>query len=335
MASLTLKQINKKYGRDIAAVKDFSLEIADGEFVVLVGPSGCGKSTTLRVIAGLEQADSGEIFMDGRSMSGVPAQKRDMAMVFQNYALYPTMTVFENLAFPLRMRKMGKAEIQKRVAAAAELLEIGGLLDRKPGQLSGGEKQCVAMGRAIVREPRVFLMDEPLSNLDAKLRISLREKIAQLHEKLGTTIIYVTHDQIEAMTLADKIVVMKDGCIEQAGTPQEIYNKPASPFVASFFGNPPMNFYEREGKLYGIRPEHVKLAEHPEIAGDGDLRWFPAEIVRTELIGAERIYYLRADGNPVIATVRADVAGFGNSLWMGIAEKNVYCFTLPLPLPLP
>ena len=264
--------------------------------------------------------------MDGQAISDVPVQKRDMAMVFQNYALYPTMTVFENLAFPLRMRKTEKTEIRQRVRAAAELLEIDGLLDRKPGQLSGGEKQRVAMGRAMVREPRVFLMDEPLSNLDAKLRISLRGKIAELHKKLGTAIVYVTHDQVEAMTLADKIVVMKDGHIEQTGTPQEIYEQPANPFVASFFGSPPMNFYERSGTVYGIRPEHVRLASEDKPSGDGSLRWFPAEIVRTELIGAERIYYLNAGGNPVTATARADFSVSGNRIWMGIEDKDVYCF---------
>lgn len=327
MAALILKRISKKYGKDIVAVKELSLEIAEGELVVLVGPSGCGKSTTLRMIAGLEEAYSGEIYMDGRVIDHVPVQKRDMAMIFQNYALYPTMTVFENIAFPLQMRKIGKKEIKRRIMDAARLLEIEELLDRRPGQLSGGEKQRVAMGRAIVREPKVFLMDEPLSNLDAKLRISLRGKIAELHKKLGATIIYVTHDQAEAMTLADKIVVMKDGCIEQVGVPQEIYEHPANPFVASFFGDPPMNFFEKNEILYGLRPENVKLASTKhEPDGNEHFRWYRADIVRAERIGAERIYYLNVDGHSVTATTYTDFIVCGQDVWMGIEDKDIHCF---------
>lgn len=248
MAQVVLKNVKKTYSKTVTAVQNFSLEVKDGEFVVLVGPSGCGKSTTLRIIAGLEEADSGQLFMDGEEISRVSAQKRDMAMVFQSYALYPTMTVFDNIAFPLKMRKLSKAEILEKVHQTAELLNIGRLLERKPAQLSGGEKQRVAMGRALVREPKVFLMDEPLSNLDAMLRTSLRGEIAKLHKVLGITTIYVTHDQVEAKTLADRIVVMRDGKIEQIGTQEEICENPVNDFVAAFFGNPTLHFQESDWK---------------------------------------------------------------------------------------
>jgi multiple sugar transport system ATP-binding protein len=241
MAEVVLKKVQKKFGRTVA-VKNIDLHIRDREFVVLVGPSGCGKSTTLRMIAGLEEVTSGEIYIDGKLVNDLAPKDRDIAMVFQNYALYPFATVYENMAFALRVRKYPKAEIKRRVEEAAEILGITDLLDRRPKELSGGQRQRVAIGRAIVRNPKVFLFDEPLSNLDAKLRVQMRTEIKQIHQKVGTTIIYVTHDQVEAMTLAQRIVVMNNGIIEQIGTPQEMYEKPESKFVAGFIGSPSMNF---------------------------------------------------------------------------------------------
>lgn len=322
MAKLTLNNISKTYGRNNMAVKDFSLEIKDGEFVVLVGPSGCGKTTVLRMIAGLETTDSGEILLDGTSICDMPSQKRDIAMVFQNYALYPTMTVFDNIAFPLKMRRQGKEEIQQRVETVAETLEITELLHRKPGQLSGGEKQRVAMGRAMIREPKLFLMDEPLSNLDAKLRISLRGKIAELHRRLQTTTIYVTHDQAEAMTLADKLVVMRDGRIEQVGTPAEIYNRPLNPFVAGFFGDLTINFFEKEGIVYAIRPENVEVVEYNnKLLKD----WIPAEILREELLGAKKALYLKVEETTIIASVDAGRL-FSEKKVLVRVKNNLLCF---------
>ena len=230
----------------VVAVQQFSLDIADREFIVLVGPSGCGKSTTLRMIAGLEEITSGDLFIDGKRMNDVAPKDRDIAMVFQNYALYPHMTVYENMAFSLKLKKLPKAEIDKKVREAAEILDITALLDRKPKALSGGQRQRVAIGRAIVREPKVLLMDEPLSNLDAKLRNQMRAELIQLRQRIDTTFIYVTHDQTEAMTLGDRIVIMKDGLIQQIGTPQEVFNHPANLFVAGFIGMPQMNFYNAE-----------------------------------------------------------------------------------------
>src|SRR5690554_2489933 len=244
MASVTLKNITKVYDGNVTAVSDFNLDIADKEFIVLVGPSGCGKSTTLRMVAGLEEITVGELYIGDKLMNDVAPKDRDIAMVFQNYALYPHMTVFDNMAFGLKLRKFPKDEIKRRVSEAAKILEIEHLLDRKPKALSGGQRQRVALGRAIVRDPKVFLMDEPLSNLDAKLRVQMRVEITKLHHRLQTTIIYVTHDQVEAMTMGDRIVVMRDGVIQQVGKPLDIYDKPANIFVAGFIGTPPMNFLE-------------------------------------------------------------------------------------------
>lgn len=241
MAGVTLKNIYKRYG-DVTAVKNFNLEIKDKEFLVLVGPSGCGKSTTLRMVAGLEEISEGELYIGDRLVNDVPPKDRDIAMVFQSYALYPHMNVYQNMAFGLKLRKFKKDEIEKRVREAAKILDIEHLLDRKPKALSGGQRQRVALGRAIVREPQVFLMDEPLSNLDAKLRVQMRTEISKLAKRLETTVIYVTHDQTEAMTMGDRIVVMKDGVIQQADTPSTIYNHPANMFVAGFIGSPAMNF---------------------------------------------------------------------------------------------
>ena len=244
MASLSLKNICKVYPNGFEAVKDFNLEVEDQEFIIFVGPSGCGKSTTLRMIAGLEEISSGEFKIDGKIMNDVEPKDRDIAMVFQNYALYPHMTVFDNMAFGLKLRKVPKDEIKKKVEEAARILDLEKLLDRKPKALSGGQRQRVAMGRAIVRNPKVFLMDEPLSNLDAKLRVQMRIEISKIHQKLGTTIIYVTHDQTEALTLGTRIVVMKDGVIQQVDAPVELYQKPKNLFVAGFIGSPQMNFID-------------------------------------------------------------------------------------------
>ena len=251
MASLSLKNVTKKYPNGFVAVHDFNLEIADKEFIIFVGPSGCGKSTTLRMIAGLEDISSGELYIDGKLMNDVEPKDRDIAMVFQNYALYPHMSVYDNMAFGLKLRKVPKDEIDKMVKEAAKILDLTPLLDRKPKALSGGQRQRVAMGRAIVRNPKVFLMDEPLSNLDAKLRVQMRVEISKLHQRLGTTIIYVTHDQTEAMTLGTRIVVMKDGVIQQVDTPQNLYEKPQNLFVAGFMGSPQMNFLDAVVEVNG------------------------------------------------------------------------------------
>ena len=267
MPRLVLSEISKRYD-DVVALDNVSFEVQDGELLVLVGPSGCGKATTLRLIAGLESLQAGTIAIDGTDITATAPKHRDIAMVFQNYALYPHMTVRQNLGFGLKMKKMSSDEIELRVKETAEALDIESLLDRKPGQLSGGQKQRVAVGRAMIRKPAVFLFDEPLSNLDAKLRVTLRNELTRLHHRLAATILYVTHDQIEALTLGDRIAVMKDGQIQQLGTPQQVYNEPANTFVASFIGNPPMNLVppsifqlETDASLVGIRPEHLIISD--------------------------------------------------------------------------
>jgi multiple sugar transport system ATP-binding protein len=271
MAKVTLNHVYKRYGNNVTAVHDFHLEIQDREFLVLVGPSGCGKSTTLRMIAGLEEISEGDLYIGDRRVNDVAPKDRDIAMVFQSYALYPHMNVYENMAFGLKLRKFSKEEIDKRIQEAARILDIAHLLDRKPKALSGGQRQRVALGRAIVREPQVFLMDEPLSNLDAKLRVQMRTEILKLHQRLNTTVIYVTHDQTEAMTMGDRIVVMKDGVIQQVATPTDIYNHPVNQFVASFIGSPAMNFIkgnvsEQNGQLFfeakGIRIQFPEDKAH-------------------------------------------------------------------------
>ncbi len=251
MASLSLRNIKKVYSGNVTAVQDFSLEIADKEFIIFVGPSGCGKSTTLRMVAGLEEISGGELYIGDKLVNDVEPKDRDIAMVFQNYALYPHMTVYDNMAFGLKLRKTPKSEIERRVQEAAKILGIEPLLERRPKALSGGQRQRVAMGRAIVREPKVFLMDEPLSNLDAKLRVQMRIEISKLHQRLQTTIIYVTHDQVEAMTLGTRIVVMKDGIIMQVDTPSNLYDRPQNLFVAGFIGSPQMNFLEAKATEKG------------------------------------------------------------------------------------
>ncbi|MAP73447.1 MAG: ABC transporter ATP-binding protein [Planctomycetaceae bacterium] len=266
MPRLVLSDISKRYD-DVIALDNVSFEVQDGELLVLVGPSGCGKSTTLRLIAGLESLQAGNIALNGTDITTTAPKDRDIAMVFQNYALYPHMTVRQNLGFGLKMKKMSSSEIESRVKETAEALDIESLLDRKPGQLSGGQKQRVAVGRAMIRKPAVFLFDEPLSNLDAKLRVTLRNELIRLHQRLAATILYVTHDQIEALTLGDRIAVMKDGQIQQLGTPQQVYNEPANTFVASFIGHPAMNLVppsvfrlETDATLVGIRPEHLIIS---------------------------------------------------------------------------
>ena len=335
MSSLSLKNICKKYPNGFEAVKDFNLEIEDKEFIIFVGPSGCGKSTTLRMVAGLEDISSGELYIDGKLVNDVEPKDRDIAMVFQNYALYPHMSVYDNMAFGLKLRKVPKDDIDKKVREAAEILDLSALLDRKPKALSGGQRQRVAMGRAIVRKPKVFLMDEPLSNLDAKLRVQMRIEIAKLHQNLGTTIIYVTHDQTEAMTLGTRIVVMKAGIVQQVDTPQNLYEKPANLFVAGFMGSPQMNFLDATVKVegnvanlvvagksiplpaakskalidggyngktvtFGIRPEDVYDSE--EFLANAPTT-FESKVKVYELLGAEVYLYFDLDQFPITARV--------------------------------
>ena len=314
--------------KGVVAVQEFNLDIADKEFIVLVGPSGCGKSTTLRMVAGLEEITEGELIIDGKVVNDVAPKDRDIAMVFQNYALYPHMTVYENMAFSLKLKKTPKDEIDRKVREAAEILDITQYLDRKPKALSGGQRQRVAIGRAIVRNPKVFLMDEPLSNLDAKLRNQMRAEIIKLREKIDTTFIYVTHDQVEAMTLGDRIVIMRDGFIQQIGTPQEVFNHPANLFVAGFIGTPQMNFFdakltERDGRFYatvqgkdfelpeekqavlkgmssvpgdvivGVRPVHIHLSENG----------IDAVVDVSELMGSELHLHVNSNGKDVVVVV--------------------------------
>jgi sn-glycerol 3-phosphate transport system ATP-binding protein len=301
MASISFRNVVKKYGTGKSAVQvihGVNAEVADREFIVIVGPSGCGKSTLLRMVAGLEEISGGEIDIGGRVVNGLEPAERDIAMVFQNYALYPHMSVFDNMAYGLKIRKMPVAEIKQRVDKAAGILELGHLLDRKPRQLSGGQRQRVAMGRAIVRQPQVFLFDEPLSNLDAKLRAQTRLEIQKLHRELGITSLFVTHDQVEAMTLAQRMIVMNAGNMEQFGTPDEVYHRPASTFVASFIGSPPMNLLKdvqggRAGAVTGIRPEHLDVS---------DSGW-EVRTETVEMLGAERLVYGRVNGEQIIVRI--------------------------------
>ncbi|MBE7369441.1 sn-glycerol-3-phosphate import ATP-binding protein UgpC [Ramlibacter pallidus] len=301
MASISLRNVVKKYGKgkqELQVIHGVNAEIADREFIVIVGPSGCGKSTLLRMVAGLEEISGGEIAIGSRVVNDLEPAERDIAMVFQNYALYPHMSVFENMAYGLKIRKMPIEEIKQRVDKAAGILELGHLLDRKPRQLSGGQRQRVAMGRAIVRQPQVFLFDEPLSNLDAKLRAQTRLEIQKLHRELGITSLFVTHDQVEAMTLAQRMIVMNAGNMEQFGTPEEVYHRPASTFVASFIGSPPMNLLKnaqggRAGAITGIRPEHLDVS---------DSGW-EVRTETVELLGAERLVYGRINGEQVIVRI--------------------------------
>ncbi|WP_435235743.1 sn-glycerol-3-phosphate import ATP-binding protein UgpC [Psychromonas sp. PT13] len=308
MSTLTLANIAKSYANGYQAVQQLDLDINDAEMVVLVGPSGCGKSTLLRMIAGLEEITSGEMTIDGQVVNHLEPGERDIAMVFQNYALYPHMTVYNNMAYGLRNRKTPKDEIHRLVTEAAEMLELSGLLDRKPKQLSGGQRQRVAMGRAIVREPKVFLFDEPLSNLDAKLRVQMRLQIKKLQRRLATTSVYVTHDQVEAMTLADKLVVLNQGNVEQVGTPLEIYDNPASLFVATFIGSPAMNILDANITPEGIELGHSLLLVNTQSINLGAVKlglrpehlqivtanpWFEVEVELIEALGADLLLYCK------------------------------------------
>ena len=339
MASLSLKHIYKKYPGGVTAVSDFCLEIKDKEFIIFVGPSGCGKSTTLRMIAGLEEITEGELFIGDKLVNDVAPKDRDIAMVFQNYALYPHMSVFDNMAFGLKLRKTPKEEIKRKVEEAARILDITHLLDRKPKALSGGQKQRVALGRAIVRDPKVFLLDEPLSNLDAKLRATMRTELTKIHKRLGTTFIYVTHDQVEAMTMATRIVVMKDGLIQQVDSPQNLYDYPCNLFVASFIGSPQMNFFtvklvkEADGvwakfgdnkvkvpvsklskfvdesyigkEVYmGIRPENIHDEE--VFLANSETSTITAKVEVVELMGSETYLYLKTSGKDENIIARVD-----------------------------
>ncbi|TGY93695.1 sn-glycerol-3-phosphate ABC transporter ATP-binding protein UgpC [Petralouisia muris] len=360
MASLSLKNICKKYPNGFEAVKDFNLEIEDKEFIIFVGPSGCGKSTTLRMVAGLEEISSGELSIDGRIVNDVEPKDRDIAMVFQNYALYPHMTVFDNMAFGLKLRKVPKEEIKQKVEEAARILDLEKLLDRKPKALSGGQRQRVAMGRAIVREPKVFLMDEPLSNLDAKLRVQMRAEIASLHQRLGATIIYVTHDQTEAMTLGTRIVVLKDGIIMQVDSPQKLYNEPNNLFVAGFIGSPQMNFldavckiegdkvslkvgensivlppakakklidgrYNGKTVVIGIRPEDVDDSQAALEAHKDSV--FNTKVTGYELLGSEVLLYYTINGTSMTAKVSSSTsARLGDSIKLAMDINAMHVF---------
>ncbi len=360
MASLSLRHIYKKYPGGVTAVSDFNLEIKDKEFLVLVGPSGCGKSTTLRMIAGLEEISEGELFIGDRLVNDVAPKDRKIAMVFQNYALYPHMSVFENMAFGLKLSKVPKEVIKKKVEEAARILDITHLLERKPKALSGGQKQRVALGRAIVRDPQVFLLDEPLSNLDAKLRAAMRTELTKLHNSVGTTFIYVTHDQVEAMTMATRIVVMKDGLIQQVATPQKLYDEPVNIFVAGFIGTPQMNFMtgtleKRDDGVYflyegnalklpkekaedpkladyigkevvcGLRPECIEDAPDPEKFKDAMVE---ANVDVTELMGAEIYLYLNVgEEGRLIARVSArSTTRAGETVKVGFDMARLHIF---------
>ena len=360
MASLSLRHIYKKYPGGVTAVSDFNLEIKDKEFLIFVGPSGCGKSTTLRMIAGLEEITEGELFIDDRLVNDVAPKDRDIAMVFQNYALYPHMTVFENMAFGLKLRKTPKEEIKRRVEEAARILDIAHLLDRKPKALSGGQKQRVALGRAIVRYPKVFLLDEPLSNLDAKLRAQMRTELTKIHKKVGTTFIYVTHDQVEAMTMASRIVVMKDGIIQQVDTPQNLYDNPCNVFVAGFIGTPQMNFingtlqkkgddvffnfgenslklpaekasnpaindYIGKEVIAGLRPECVH--DEPMYLSSLSESVIDTNVEVTELMGAEIYLYLLTGEQKLIARVSSrSQARAGDTIKVALDVSRIHLF---------
>ena len=358
MAEVAIERVTKVYPGSVAAVQDASLAIRDHEFMVLVGPSGCGKSTLLRMVAGLEEITSGTIRIGERVVNDVAPKDRNIAMVFQDYALYPHMTVAENMAFGLKMRKYPKAEIQSRVSEAARILDLEPLLDRLPKQLSGGQRQRVAVGRAIVRKPAAFLFDEPLSNLDAKLRTEMRAEIKKLHQRLRTTTIYVTHDQVEAMTLGERIAVLRDGVIQQVGEPLELYGRPANRFVAGFIGTPPMNFLQgklvrRDGLCFfsdghawlrlperavtalagldgcpielGIRPEKLALAGHP--GGDGAGQGFEAQVEVVEPLGSQTIVHFRTPRQSLIGIVEAHQSvQVGQTVWLSAPPERWHVF---------
>ena len=321
MSSVAFRGVSKRFGR-VEAVRELTLEVADGELMVLVGPSGCGKTTALRMLAGLEAVDDGRIEIDGRVVNGVAPRARDVAMVFQDYALYPHMTVRDNMAFGLRRRRLPHGEIDRRVTETSETLGLGELLDRRPRELSGGQQQRVALGRALVREPSVLLMDEPLSNLDAALRVQARGEIRRLQREVGTTTVYVTHDQVEALTLGDRIAVMNEGRLEQAGTPEQLYDEPANVFVGGFIGSPPMSFLRWDGALLGVRPEHVRPWS------DGLLGPIEGRVAYVEALGRETLVGVETDAGATLVTVlegRARVE-VGETLPLGLIESGVRRF---------
>jgi sn-glycerol 3-phosphate transport system ATP-binding protein len=331
MASIKLSNVVKRYGRGKAAnpvIHGVSASIADGEFIVIVGPSGCGKSTLLRMVAGLEEISEGEISIGDRVVNDLEPAERDIAMVFQNYALYPHMSVFDNMAYGLTIARVPKDEIKARVDKAAAILELAPFLARKPRELSGGQRQRVAMGRAIVRQPQVFLFDEPLSNLDAKLRAQTRLEIQKLHRELGITSLFVTHDQVEAMTLAQRMMVMNAGVMEQFGTPEEVYHRPATTFVASFIGSPPMNLlhrapHGRAGTILGVRPEHLRVIPEPT-----ELSW-TVQVEAVEMLGAERLIYTRLDREQVIVRTgeeRGMAPIVGSRLHLALRADDLHWF---------
>ena len=317
MGQITLHNVRKVFG-DTVVIPDLDLTIEDGEFTVFVGPSGCGKSTLLRLIAGLEDVTSGRIEIDGKDVTRAAPAQRGLAMVFQSYALYPHMSVAKNIAFPLKMAKMDRAEIDRRVKYAAETLDLTPYLDRRPGQLSGGQRQRVAIGRAIVREPEAFLFDEPLSNLDAALRVGMRTELTELHQQLKTTMIYVTHDQVEAMTMADKIVVLRAGVVEQVGSPLELYRNPANEFVAGFIGSPRMNILDgpklgQETPKAGIRPEHLAISKEP-VQLPGTLQ---GKAGVTEHLGSDTFVHVDVDGTTVMARASGEFpVSPGDPVWL-------------------
>ncbi len=351
MGAISIRNVDKRYGQGpkaLQVIHGVNAEIADGEFVVIVGPSGCGKSTLLRMVAGLEEITAGEISIGGRVVNHIEPSERDIAMVFQNYALYPHMSVYDNMAYGLKIAKVPKPEIEQRVQKAAKILELGGLLDRKPRQLSGGQRQRVAMGRAIVRQPAVYLFDEPLSNLDAKLRAQTRLEIQKLHRELGVTSLFVTHDQVEAMTLAERMIVMNSGRIEQIGTPEQVYQQPATTFVAGFIGSPPMNLLQGEARgarftvgaagaaggvalelprpaprdgplLLGARPEHIDLAP-----GGG----WPLAVEMLEMLGAERLVHGRIGGTPFTLRIEGTQAPppAGSTIHLQMQPEQLHWF---------
>ena len=361
MATIQFKNVFKRYENGFEAVKDFNLDIQDKEFIIFVGPSGCGKSTTLRMIAGLEEITEGELLIDGKLMNYVEPKDRDIAMVFQNYALYPHMSVYDNMAFSLKLKKTPKEEIDQKVKEAAKILDLDELLDRKPAQLSGGQRQRVAMGRAIVRNPKVFLMDEPLSNLDAKLRVQMRTEISKLHQRLGNTIIYVTHDQTEAMTLGTRIVVMNHGVVQQVDTPKNLYNHPDNLFVAGFIGSPQMNFVkcdvvEKNGEIClvfgestvtvsdnrakilkenGYVGKQVMMGIRPEDLYDKEksLKEYKDTVKATvsvyELVGSEVYLYFELAGSNMVARVNADTnAAVGKEVELYLDSDAMHLFDL-------
>ncbi len=326
--AISLRAVSKRYGDErsgfVQAVDEVSIDVADGQLVVLVGPSGCGKTTLLRLIAGLETPTGGDILIDGRRVNDVEPKDRDVAMVFQDYALYPHMSVYENMAFGLRARRVPGSEIDGMIRKAAETVGVGPLLRRKPRELSGGQRQRVALGRAIVRSPKAFLLDEPLSNLDAQLRARLRVELAELHRRLGTTMVYVTHDQTEAMTLGDRIVVLNDGRVQQAGSPGSLYDEPDNAFVAAFIGSPPMNLIpDGKGELLGLRPEAMKLVE----ASDAAAR-FTAVAGVAEHLGFERLVHATAGVVPIIIRLppHAPPPSAGRTIGIAFAENAVARF---------